>query len=126
MNRSKAYLLYLVIPAVPYLLMIYSPETVDPIYQYLANGKGHKYVWVAILFVLLASLYFGIVFDAKASGVKARLVAFIKWYFAAVGAAAAAYILSFDSASFKYASSVVVVAIVGFYLYLISYGKKNA
>ncbi len=126
MNRIQAYFVLLLIPAIPSLLMIYSPETIDPVFQYLVRGKGHKYVWVVLLFVLLVSVHFGIVFDAKAIGSKESLIAFTKWYLTAVGIASAFYILVFNTASLQNAYLGAVFAATAFYIYLITFGKKNA
>ena len=91
--RLKSYLAYLLIPAIPYLLMIYSPETVDPIFQYLAYGKGHKFVWVVMFYIFSVSMYFGIVADAKVREAKIKLIDFTKWYLVGVTVLALIYIL---------------------------------
>jgi len=126
MDRIKGYLVYLLISAIPYLLMIYSPETVEPIYQYLANGKGNKYAWTILIFIILFSLYFGIVYDFKKSSIKENIINFTKWYLSAVGITTAIYIFIFDSPSFTYAILGAMYAVIAFYIYSTTYGKKNA
>lgn len=126
MERLKGYLAYLLIPVIPYLLMIYSPETIDPLFQYLAHGKGHKLVWVVMFSIFLVSMYFGIVADAKAREAKSKLIAFTKWYLFIVAIVVSVYILLFNAASLKYAFWGVSIAIIIFYMYLTNSGKKNA
>ena len=106
--------------------MIYSPETIDPIYQYLAHGKGHKYVWVAMLVAMVFALQFQMVIDAKKAGAKDKLIKTTKWYLAAVVGAASAYILLLNNASIKFAFLGIVFAIFIFYVYISAYGKRNA
>ncbi len=118
MNRVKGYFAYLLIPAVPYLLMIYSPETMHPVYKYLANGKGSQYVWAAMFSVLLFALNFGLVADAEANNVKPSLIAFIKWYLFLVGCLVSAYLLLFNNAVPKYAFIGMGGAIIGFYIFM--------
>ena len=126
MNRIKAYIGYLLIPAIPSLLMIFSPETIDPIFKYLANGKGNRYVWVVIFGVFLFSVYFGLVADAKAYNTKPSLVVFIKWYLLLVSLLVFAYILLFNNPVPQYAFFGAVAAIFIFHCFMISNRGKSA
>ena len=125
MNRIKAYIGYLLIPAIPSLLMIFSPETVDPVFDYLANGKGNRYVWVLIFGAFLFSIYFGLFEEAKAINTKPSLVLSIKWYLLLVGCLVSAYILLFNNPVPKYAFFGTAAAVFSFYLFMVSSHGRN-
>lgn len=126
MNRAKNYIAYLLLPAIPYLLMVYSPETIDSFYQYLYSGAERRYIWAALYAVLIFSLYFGIVSDAKANNVKAVLISSIKWYLLLVSLIAVSCILFFKAVLLKTLFVSVVAAIMAFYLLINSAWGKNA
>ena len=125
MGRFKGYLVYLLIPAIPYLLMIYSPETIDPIFQYLAHGTGSRYVLSAFIFVFNWGIYFGIAFDARKENIRENVITLTKWYVFLVAVTASLCLLIFDSLSIQNIFTGNTALIVVFYLVLISFGKKN-
>ncbi len=125
MGRLKGYLVYLLIPAFPYLLMIYSPETIDPVFQYLKHGKGSKYVLAGMVFVFNWSLYFGIAFDARKEKVSERNIRYTKLYLALLAAVSAYFLIFLNTFTVQNIFLANTGLIVVFYTLLISFGKKN-
>jgi len=125
MGRLNGYLVYLLIPAIPYLLMIYSPETIDPIFQYLAHGTGSRYVLTAFILVFNWSIYFGIAFDARKENVRESAITLTKWYLFLIAGITSFCLLVFDSLSVQDIFLGNTGLIVVFYVVLVSFGKKN-
>lgn len=125
MGRLKGYLVYLLIPAIPYLYMIYSPETIAPIFQYLAHGKGSKYVLAGIIFVFNWSIYFGIAFDARKEKVSERKIKLTKLYLVLLAVVSTYFLVFLNTFTVQNIFLANTSLIVIFYTLLISFGKKN-
>jgi len=126
MNRIKGYLVYLLIPAIPYLLMIYRPDIVDSIFQYLAHGTGYRYVWVMLIVILLWSLHSAVTADFRSSKVRGQVISLTKWYLMLIAIMASMYILLTQSISFRILIIGVSFSVIAFYIIATMYGKKSA
>lgn len=92
MNRIKIYIT-LLIPAIPYFLMIYYPEKIDPVFRFLASSSG-VYVWAILLNAFFVSVYFGVCRDVARSGIHKNWISYIKLYFIFFGVASTILIFS--------------------------------
>ena len=90
------YIATLLIPAIPYLLMIYYPEKVDPIYKYLFS-ENIIYTSVITLNIVFIFLYFCVIHDLAQNGMHANWLPYVKLYFVVFGVVSTALLLVFDS-----------------------------
>ena len=106
--------------------MIYRPDIINPMFQYLEHGEGHKYIWITLIAVMLWLLHPGITKDFQSNNVKDILISLTKWYLTLIVFIASMYIVLFHAASFKILVIGILFSIITFYMYATRYGKKDA
>ena len=126
MNRIKGYIGYLLIPAVPYLLMIFAPETIHPWIEYMMNAEQSKYVWCVCMALFLWGVYEGTSIDAIAAGVKPRLLSIARHLFILLGTTGLFYLLLSNSVNLKMFVLGMGCTSLAIYFGITFCGKKNA
>ena len=124
MNRFKAYLAYLAIPAIPYLILIFRPDLFEPVVQFLSEQVGKRLYAVVLLAGITALTYFGFFQDAKPEGATPKLMAQAKWLLVLILALACGYLLLAEHPSYRPAVFTALLANLGVYGYLYVASKR--
>lgn len=79
MRRLKMYMATLVTPAVPYILMIYYPEKIDPIFKYFYLSSS-VFPWIFLLNIIFIFIYFPVVRDLTENRTNFNQLLYVKLY----------------------------------------------
>ena len=95
-SRTKIYL-YLLVMLTPYLLVIFQPELIDPILQFIYRNSGNKYLRIVVLITMTILAYALVIPDAETP----RRITVTRWAFVLVLIAVTVYVLLTDAPSLR-------------------------